>query len=98
MAIPTDFTYDGGEDRRMRVMRLTVLEFEILTELAIEPMRLEGVPSPVVEAIAHLRIKELVSKDGHHVTITERGRHLLGVPPLSQTSFTVAFDYRALRW
>jgi hypothetical protein len=93
-----DFSHDGGEAHPMRVMRLTLLEFEILTELGVEPMRVDHVPVTVVEAIARLLLKELVSQEEQRITITERGRRLLGVPPLSQTSYTVAFDFRALRW
>ena len=75
-----------------------MLEYEVLAELEIEPMRADLVPSAIAEAISNLVFRKLATNDGLEVTLTDRGRQLLSVAPVSQTQYTVAFDYRELGW
>ncbi|AMV16965.1 hypothetical protein VT03_03685 [Planctomyces sp. SH-PL14] len=75
-----------------------LIEYEVLAELGIEPMRAELVPAAIADAIGHLVLKGLATNEQRTVTITDRGRQLLEVGPVSQTPYTVAFDYRHLGW
>ena len=79
-----------------RAFRLMVREYALVRDLAVTPVNLDWAAPSVHEAVNFLLTQKLVTQEGKIVSISDRGRRLLGLPILIQTAYTVAFDPAAL--